>query len=124
MVVKAEVIPDEPETPDPGEAIKKQIADEISVFVTLAASEFEGKAYFTDEEKAFYKQQIAIVNEAAKAEKDVTKARELKLAEVKKLTAVLRDELDNRKGNTPLAKAMADALKASREGGEPQQELY
>ena len=122
--VKAEVIPDEPETPDPGEAIKKQIADEISVFVTLAASEFEGKAYFTDEEKAFYKQQIAIVNEAAKAEKDVTKARELKLAEVKKLTAVLRDELDNRKGNTPLAKAMADALKASREGGEPQQELY
>ena len=47
----------------------------------------------------------------------------MKLSEVKNLTAALRDELEKRTGNTPLAKAMTNALKASREGGEPQQEL-
>ena len=120
--VKAEVIPDDPAEPDPAEEIKKQIANEINIFVTLAGSELEGVPYFTDEEKAFYKQQIALVNGAAKSEKDITKAREMKLTEVKRLTAAIQDELDKRKGHTELSDAMRDALKDKKIG--EQKEIF
>ncbi len=124
--VKAEVIPDESDAPppDPLEAVKAEIKAEIVTFVARCGAQFEGVDYFTDEEKAKYKSMIAAINEGARAEKDVAKGLAIKLSDMKKLNESLASELDNRKGNTPLAKAMADALKASREGGEPPQELY
>ena len=123
--VKVDIVPDESDpTADPLEAVKTEIKAEIATFVTRCGAQFEGVDYFTDEEKAKYKSMIAAINEGARAEKDVAKGLAIKLSDMKKLNESLASELDNRKGNTPLAKAMADALKASREGGEPQQELY
>ena len=123
--VKVDIVPDESDpTADPLEAVKTEIRTEIAIFVARCGAQFEGVDYFTDEEKAKYKSMIAAINEGARAEKDVAKGLAIKLSDMKKLNESLASELDNRKGNTPLAKAMADALKASREGGEPQQELY
>ena len=123
--VKVDIVPDESDpTADPLEAVKTEIRTEIAIFVARCGAQFEGVDYFTDEEKAKFKGMIAAINEGARAEKDVAKGLAIKLADMKKLNESLASELDNRKGNTPLAKAMADALKASREGGEPQQELY
>ena len=123
--VKVDIVPDESDpTADPLEAVKTEIKAEIATFVTRCGAQFEGVDYFTDKEKARLKGMIATINEGARAEKDVAKGLAIKLSDMKKLNESLASELDNRKGNTPLAKAMADALKASREGGEPQQELY
>ena len=135
--VKAEVIEDhivngavdqsdyEPviEKADPLEAVKTEIKAEIATFVARCGAQFEGVDYFTDEEKAKFKGMIAAINEGARAEKDLAKGLEIKLADMKKLNEGLASELDARKGNTGLAKEMEAAL-AEKNGAAPQQELY
>jgi|GEM_PF-1546489 len=137
--VKAEVVDDEPTAEsnaprankvapttasDPLEGIKAEIKAEITRFVDLAGTaDPEGKAYFTDEEKADFKAKVAAINEGAKAEKDLAKGLGIKLKDMKTLNGAIAEELEKRKGNTPLAQAMVNALKG-KNGGEPQGELY
>jgi hypothetical protein len=111
--VKVEVVPDQDDDPAPGDPLDGVRADiklEISRFVALSSAEFDGAAYFTDEEKADFKAKIAAVNEGAKAEKDLAKGLAVKLSDMKTLNAAISDELEKRKGNTDLATEMKKAL--------------
>ena len=107
--------------PDPVQIAMGEAKAEISTFVTLVSEEYEGVAYFTDDEKAFYKAKIAAVNEAVKQEKDLLKAWTTKRDDIRKLNDSLRDELQKRKGHTELSDAMRNALKDKKIG--EQQEL-
>lgn len=123
--VKVEIVNDEPgmdsqgnvdvkpaEKPaDPLQHFRDEIKAEISTFVELSSSNFEGKAYFTDTEKADFKTKIAAINEGAKAEKDLAKGFEIKLKDLKTLNAAITEELQKRKGFTPEAQEMLNALK-------------
>ena len=108
--VKAEIVPDEPGEPDPTQIAMSEAKSEISVFVTLVGEEYDGVAYFTDDEKAFYKAKIAAVNEAVKQEKDLLKAWTMKRDDIRKLNDSIREELQKRKGHTELSDAMSAAL--------------
>jgi hypothetical protein len=110
--VKTEIIPDEPEAPaaDPLAEGREAIKSAINEFVRLSSSEYEGVAYFTDEEKKDFKAKIAAINEGAKAEKDVSKGMVLKLADVRTLNSAIREELEKRKGGGSLAEQMQAAL--------------
>jgi hypothetical protein len=127
--VKAEVIPDDEAPPiahvvdkiDPIQATMSEAKAEISTFVTLVGEEFDGKALFSDEEKAFYKAKIAAVNEAVKQEKDLLKAWGTKRDDIRTLNEAIREELRKRKGHTELSDAMRDALNDKKIG--EQQEL-
>ena len=113
-----------PPASDPLAEIKAEIKAEITRFVDLAGTaDPEAKAYFTDEEKADFKAKGAAINEGAKAEKDLSKGLDIKLKDMKTLNGAIFEELEKRKGNTPLAQAMVNALKG-KNGGEPQGELY
>lgn len=117
--VKVEIVPDEearPAASDPIQVAMNEAKAEISNFVTLVGEEFEGKAYFTDDEKAFYKSKIAAINEAVKQEKDLVKAWGIKRDDVRKLNDSIREELRTRKGHTDLSDAMRDALKSKADG--------
>jgi hypothetical protein len=105
---------------DPLDEARNAIKAEINNFITLSSSEYEGKAYFTDEEKVFYKGRIAAINEGAKAEKDLAKGLQIKLKDLQTLNAVISEELEKRKGNTPLAQAMTEALKGKNAGEQPE----
>lgn len=117
--VKVEIIPDEageapPASPPPTDPIEALIADikaEVLEFAKMAGSEDGGKAYFTDDEKTFYKAKIAAINEGIKNAKDRKEGCEIKLRDMKALNVSVKEELEKRKGNTPLAQAMKDALK-------------
>ena len=133
--VKVEIVEDQvdlasvgPITADPLEAIRADIKAEIARFVALCGSEFDGKFYFTDAEKADFKAKIAAVNEGAKAEKDVGKGLDMKLRDLKTLNGAISEELEKRKGNTDLARQMKAALAgkdgATPQGTDPQKELY
>ena len=117
--VKVEIVPDEearPAASDPIQVAMNEAKAEISNFVTLVGEEFEGKAYFTAEEKAFYKAKIAAVNEAVKQEKDLLKAWTTKRDDIRTLNESIREELRTRKGHTDLSDAMRDALKSKADG--------
>jgi hypothetical protein len=110
--VKVEIVPDEPEAPaaDPLAEGREAIKSAINEFVRLSSSEYEGVAYFTDEEKNDFKAKIAAINEGAKAEKDVSKGMGIKLADVRTLNSAIREELEKRKGGGSLAEQMQAAL--------------
>ena len=95
---------------------------EISTLVTLVCEEFDGKALFSDEDKAFYKAKIAAVNEAVKQEKDLLKAWTTKRDDIRTLNEAIREELRTRKGHTELSDAMRDALKDKKIG--EQKEIF
>ena len=88
--VKAEIVPDEP---DPLEATRAEIKAEVSKLVEALGAEFDGAAYFSDDEKTKYKAMIAAVNEGARAEKDIAKGLAMKLADMRKLNDAVAGEL-------------------------------
>ena len=122
--VKVEVVNDEPagpeKAPDPLDAIRAEIKDEINQFVKLSSLTFEDKSYFTDAEKADFKATIAAINEGAKA-MGPEEGLKVKLADLKTLNRAIGDELAMRQGKTDLTKAMTDALRDKKVG--EQQEL-
>ena len=129
--VKAEIIPDESGEsrgnqaelpPDPVQIAMGEAKAEISTFVTLVVEEFDGKALFSNEDKAFYKAKIAAVNEAVKQEKDLLKAWTTKRDDIRTLNEAIREELRTRKGHTELSDAMRDALKDKKIG--EQKEIF
>ena len=121
--VKIEIVEDDMPPSDPTENIKIQVKEAISRFVNLVGTQTAAEEpYFTNEEKAFYKQQIAAINEGAKAEKDVAKGLQIKLADVIKLNKGIEEELKARQGNTPLANAVKTALQGKNDP--EQKELY
>ena len=135
--VRAEVVPDAPEgihatvsnqfgplppAADPLEGLRGEIKAEISKMVEASGAEFDGKAYFTEEEKAGFKAMLTAINEGAKAEKDLGKGLELKLRELRTLNGAIAEQLKERKGS-PLENAMRDAL-AGRNAEPVQQEIF
>jgi hypothetical protein len=131
--VRAEVVPDAPyrihvdvsnqfgpPAADPLEGLRGEIKAEISKMVEASGAEFDGKAYFTEEEKSGFKAMLTAINEGAKAEKDLGKGLELKLRELRTLNGAIAEQLKERKGS-PLEKAMRDALVAKNSGDEPVQ---
>jgi hypothetical protein len=106
---------------DPLDEARNSIKSEITRFVELSSSAYEGVSYFTEAEKVDFKAKIAAVNEGAKAEVVLAKGLEIKLKDLQTLNAAISEELEKRKGNTPLAQAMKEALAEKKVG--PQQEL-
>ena len=110
--IKAEAIrDDEPASPaqDPKAEAEAVIRDEvkaqIAIFVAIMGAEDGGEPYFSDEEKADAKKKIA----------ETPKELKLKLEVVRQIVRDYEGKLKERRGNTPLAQAVQDALRSKNE---------